>query len=234
MNNKQSILISRSIMNSRFFSLVFILLLLALTGVVLFEKRPVPRVVRTNLENLPMKIGGYTGVKDSFPDSVYKELNADKHVYRHYTDQSGNQVSLYIGYYGTAKGGRTPHNPYACLPSAGWAILDSGLTSVTVAGAGHSSVSKIYKVNYILAGKDDMYETVFHWYQSDHDKVLATGIQQNLLRFWGRVVHNRNDGAFVRVTALTSKGKIAEAKARSKRFAEMILALLPKYWPEER
>jgi EpsI family protein len=71
-----------------------------------------------------MEIAGFKATEDSFSDAVYKELNADMHVYRHYRSDDGRQVDLYIGYYGTAKGGRTPHNPYGCLPGAGWGIVE--------------------------------------------------------------------------------------------------------------
>src|SRR5665811_1355673 len=88
----------------------------------LLSIRPKPVIARTNLEYLPKEIAGYKGVDDTFPEAVNRELNADKQLYRHYRSSDGSQIDLYIGYYGTAKGGRTGHNPYACLPGAGWAI----------------------------------------------------------------------------------------------------------------
>ena len=72
-----------------------------------------------------MDIAGYKATEDFVTDSVYKELNADKYVYRHYLSSDGKQVDLYIDYYGAAKGGRTGHNSYSCLPGAGWGIIDS-------------------------------------------------------------------------------------------------------------
>ena len=117
-------------MTNKSFSVSVLLLLIATAVIVIISQREAPAVIRTNLERIPMQIADYASVEDSFSDAVYEELNADKHVYRHYTDSAGGQVDLYIGYYGTAKGGRTPHNPYACLPSQGWAILDTGVISM--------------------------------------------------------------------------------------------------------
>jgi EpsI family protein len=208
-------------------SLVIFLVTIAL--VTFISRRGNPVVVKINLENLPMEIGGYKGTEDSFPESVYRELNADKHVYRHYKNAEGKQVDLYIGYYGTAKGGRTGHNPYACLPGAGWGIVDSRevkvMTKYNADGV---------DINYILARKGEVCESVLHWYQSAGNKVLATGIQQNIQRFIGRVFYNRNDGAFVRISVRSEQRGVEEAYLLTKSFAEKILDLLPYYWPIEK
>ena len=200
----------------------------AIISVAAIASRGVPVVVKTNLENLPMEIAGYKATEDFFSDSVYKELNADKQVYRHYRSTGGKQIDLYIGYYGTAKGGRTPHNPYGCLPGAGWGIVHTEKTKL-MADYYPNGVD----VNYILARKGAVYETVLHWYQSDGSRVFATGIQQNIRRFIGKVINNRNDGAFVRISALSGESHIEESKALVEFFAQKALNLLPKYWPVE-
>lgn len=215
-------------MSKKSFTVSLIILLCTIVLVALISRRDEPIVVRTNLENLPMEIAGFKSTEDFFPDSVYKELNADRHVYRHYRNGDGKQVDLYIGYYGTAKGGRTGHNPYACLPGAGWGIVDSRNVRM------HSKdyVNGV-EVNYVLARKGETYESVLHWYQSAGDKVLSSGIQQNIERFKGRVFYNRNDGAFVRISVVTNQKGIEEANLLARSFSERILDLLPDYWPVE-
>ena len=71
-------------MSNKTFFFSLLILCLSLIAVLGIESRGTPVVVETNLENLPMQIGSYTGTKDAFSQSVYDELNADKHVYRHY------------------------------------------------------------------------------------------------------------------------------------------------------
>ena len=222
-------------MSNKSFTISLIILLTTIASVAAIASRGSPVVVATNLENLPMEIAGFKATEDFFPDSVYEELNADKHVYRHYRSSDGKQVDLYIGYYGTAKGGRTGHNPYACLPGAGWGIVKARKVQLTA----HSlPLTKYYPngvdVNYVLARKGDVFETVLHWYQSAGTKVLATGIQKNIQRFLGRILKNRNDGAFVRVSVNTDERHIDEANKLAKLFAERVLALLPNYWPVEK
>lgn len=216
-------------MSNRSFITSLIIFLVTIALVAFISMRGEPVVLKTNLEKLPMEIGGYKAIEGFFPDSVYKELNADKHVYRHYRNSDGKQIDLYIGYYGTAKGGRTPHNPYACLPGAGWGIVDSKQVNLMT-----NNYPDGISVNYVLARKGETYETVLHWYQSSGSKVLSTGIQQNIERFIGRVFYNRNDGAFVRVSVLSKEGYLKESNSLANSFAEKILDLLPEYWPLEK
>ena len=215
-------------MKNRSFSISLVILLLTIGLVFAISRRGEPVVVKTNLENIPMEIAGFKGTEDFFSESVYKELNADSHVYRHYRAEEGRQVDLYIGYYGTAKGGRTGHNPYGCLPGSGWGINEAKKEILK---------TKYYPdgvaVNHILARRGDNYGILFHWYQTAGSKVLATGIQQNVQRFIGRVFYNRDDGAFVEVSVFTKENGIEEARALVRSFSEKVLDLLPNYWPIE-
>lgn len=215
-------------MSNKFYIFSLLILLLSGGAITATVSRPVPVVVRTNLEYLPMEISGYSAVEDSFSDAVYSELNADKHIYRHYRSGSGDQVDLYIGYYGTAKGGRTGHNPYACLPGGGAAIVDTGMVHLKQATTG-----KRVPINYVLARKDGIDTVLLHWYQTEGNKVVSTGVMQNIARFSGRILKNRNDGAFVQITASTADGDVHRTKERVERFAEIVLAHLPNFWPEE-
>jgi EpsI family protein len=190
--------------------------------------RGTPAVIRTNLENLPMEIVGYSATDDVFDDSVYQTLNADKHIYRHYRSKDGFIIDLYIGYYGTAKGGRTPHNPYACLPGAGWGIVDDRKVKLKSIKPGMYET-----VNNITSRKGVVYNVVYHWYQSDRDKILSSGIEQNIQRFKGHIFYNRNDGAFVRVSSITTIEDLDNANTRVRNFSEEILNILPRYWPVE-
>ena len=215
-------------MISRPFLFSTLILLAATAAITAVNLRGSPEVRQINLDRLPLKIGGYEGVKDRFPQSVYDVLNADAHIYRHYVSPRGHRVDLYIGYYGTAKGGRTSHNPYGCLPGAGWAIVSSDQIEVPVAYETGDT-----RLNYLVSRKGPQYQCMVHWYQASGTRVLTTGWQMNIQRFVGRVLQNRNDGAYVQVSAVTGEQGLPKVKARLRAFAEEVLALLPTYWPEE-
>ncbi|MCP3178149.1 EpsI family protein [Desulfuromonas sp. KJ2020] len=211
-----------------FFRIAFGALVLTTGLVLLVNLRGEPRVLHTNLEKLPMTIADYKGTVDAFDQSIYDALGADLHLYRHYQSTQGATLSLYIGYYGTAKGGRTGHNPFACLPGAGWGIIEAD--KVTVYPDHHpEGVS----VNYVVARKDGINNLMLHWYQTAGDRVLSTGLQQNIERFRGRVLHNRNDGAYVQVNTLVREDNVTAEKERVCLFVQEVLELLPDYWPIE-
>ncbi len=215
-------------MSAKTFSIALLILIAAIITIAALSMRGLPMVVTYNLERLPMKIAGFVGTEDAFSAAVYRELNADKHVYRHYRDDNGRQVDLYIGYYGTAKGGRTPHNPQACLSGAGWGISENSQITLRM-----GPEERPVQINYILARKKEQHETILHWYQSAGDKVLATGIQQNIRRFISKILYNRNDGAFVRVSVFSRQESLAADRELAEEFAGIILNMLPDYWPVE-
>jgi EpsI family protein len=209
---------------------IIALLMLSLTVILVFRinARGVPVILHTNLENLPTHIAQYQGVEDFFSQGVYDELQADRHVYRHYRVPEGRQIDLYIGYYGTAKGGRTGHNPYACLPGSGWAVVENSMVKLRPT----YSPQEI-RLNYILSRKGRVCNIILHWYQSAGTKILSSGFEQNIQRFKGRLLYNRNDGAYVQVSSLVDEQDIPLEKEKLLVFASKVLELLPRYWPEE-
>lgn len=214
--------------NNKNFIILFTLLSLCAVIVLTICLRGDPIVINTNLENLPMQIAGYQGEKDSFSQDVYDVLDADLHIYRHYRTSDYTTLSFYLGYYGTAKGGRTGHNPYACLPGAGWGILQEGTVRVFPS----------YKpggvdINFVVAGKGEVNNIMLHWYQSAGTKILTNGLEQNIQRFKGRVLHNRNDGAYIQVNSTGTNKEIPVLKDKLVNFVQEVIELLPHYWPEE-
>lgn len=213
---------------NRPFTISVIIFLVAIAMVAFVASRGVPVVVETNLEEIPMEIAGYKAREDFFSETVYRALNAQVHVYRHYRSDEGKQIDMYIGYYSTARGGRTGHNPNACFSGAGWDFIDIHKIKLKASYCPDGAW-----VNYLLVRKGNIYEAVLHWYQSAGTKVLGSGFMQNVQRFIGRTIYNRNDGAFIRLSVTTNKEGVTEANLLLKEFGERILELLPKYWPVE-
>ena len=214
--------------SNKYFIIPLILLAFCAAFIFTIAKRGEPQVEKTNLEKLPMNLAGYIGEEDSFSQDVYDELDADLHVYRHYS-ANNTQLSLYIGYYGTAKGGRTGHNPYACLPGAGWGIIRQEIVRIYP-----SYYPKGVDINFVVAMKDGIHNVMLHWYQTSGSKIVSTGLEQNIQRFLGRVLHNRNDGAYIQISSQVMKDDVLPIKNKMTSFAQEIIEFLPNYWPEER
>lgn len=187
------------------------------------------QVVNKNLDKLPKKVMDYTSQDIEMAKLVRKELDTDVYLYRRYLKNEIDFIDLYIGYYGTKKGGRTGHNPRACYPASGWGLVNEKKVNIQII---YDNSTKIIKVNSLMVAKNQMNELVYHWYQSSRDKVLPSGISQNIHRFKEKIIFNRNDGAFIRVSTRI-EDKIEDAEKRIKLFIKKIFPLIVKYWPEE-
>jgi len=203
-----------------------VLLGLALVGILTMVLRPTLVVTDLRLDQLPMKIGSLTGTKLRFDVSVYSVLNADGNVLRNYRSQDGRVINLYIGYYGTAKGGRAKSAPQYCYTGQGWSIERWDKVSIDLPGTGK------VKINRMVVKKGSERQLVYFWDQSEAT-VMRTGWELNLHKFKHRLLYNRNDGAFVRVSMALPEGKREETEQRAREFSQAVVPLLSQFWPVE-
>ncbi len=186
-------------------------------------------VVNKNLNRLPYTINDFQGIDISLDENIVKILDTDVYLFRNYVSQGGAPITLYIGYYGTKKGGRSDHIPEGCYPGSGWSILAEGRTRIVIPG---ERWSRTVVLNTLEVKKDDATELVYHWYQSERDKVILSGLQQNMHRFMSRLMSNRDDGAFVRVS-MNNHGDKARTRDDMERFIRELFPLIAEYWPQE-
>lgn len=205
-----------------------IILLLTLGAVVQIQTRGTPKIISNPLNEIPLNLDGFNGANDQYPESVYNALNADAHIFRHYQNAAGQVADLYIGYYSTAKGGRSPHTPFGCLPGAGWGIEKNEIAKLTPEG-----YAQYVEVNSISAVKGNLNLVMLHWYQVEGEKVLKSGIAHNLQRLKNRIFNNRSDGAFIQVSAISDFQNLNAAEANVKKLATAIIGIIPRYWPVE-
>ncbi|MCP4267538.1 MAG: EpsI family protein [Candidatus Brocadiaceae bacterium] len=208
-------------MNQNRFLIPLVAIFITLGLVVYISNRSMPVVVEKRLANLPHTIGLWEGNDFSFDQYVIDELDTDESVARNYINRNNDYtVTLYIGYYGTRKGGRTAHNPNACYPSSGWDIKSDTSFNITD-GFGN--------VNRMLVQKGEMSQIVYHWYQSG-SKVVQGGIDQNINRFINKIRYNRDDGAFVRISI---DGRAEDVEDALIQFGKLIIPHIAKNWPVE-
>jgi len=185
-------------------------------------------VVKKNLDRIPYTLDGMHGIDIPLEESIIRELDPDVVVYRNYISENRKPITIYIGYYGTRKGGRSTHTPEGCYPGAGWAILKEQKVTMPI----DSRVGEVVTLNCLWVNRGNERQLVYHWYQSDKSKIIATGMQQNLNRFKRRLFHNRDDGAFIRVSQ-EIQGDDAQTKGQIEQFIKQLYPLLIKFWPEE-
>jgi EpsI family protein len=183
-------------------------------------------VTDNRLANFPLRILGYRGSDERLAESVYGVLGNDHNVLRKYADGATPPIWLYIGYYGTAKGGRPSHVPQYCYTGQGFSIEDWRHVAPPDGRPG-------IRINRMVVKRDHERQLVFFWIQSHGDKIPANGIEINFLSLRARLVGARDDGALVRLSVAIDGRGDEHAERVLSRFAGEVLRLLPEYWPFE-
>jgi EpsI family protein len=184
-------------------------------------------------EGYPRMMKDMKGTDVKMPASVYDALQADGNLLRVFEADGSSSgprdiITLYVGYYGTEKGGRSTHVPMVCYPSSGWSIL-----SVSTKKLWHATRSESVEINRYVVKKQDEYRLVYFWYQNFRGQVISNGVQQNLARIANRLRYQRDDGAFVRIEEPTTEVGLPEAERKMDSFAMDTINLLQSKWPKE-
>jgi EpsI family protein len=183
-------------------------------------------VEKKNLDMLPYTITEMKGTDVPMKTEIISELDTDVYIFRNYLAKDGKVINVYIGYYGTQKGGRSRHSPEGCYPGSGWSIVQENEEHLPV---GKEDIL----LNVIQVKKGDEKELVYHWYQTQKKIVINNGIQQNFYRLKNRLLFNRDDGAFIRVSCDIGDD-FNGAKGRIENFIRQLYPCLIEYWPQEK
>jgi EpsI family protein len=181
------------------------------------------------LGELPLVVPPWQGAEIEMDSGVEEILDADFNLQRAYVHPLGDLVWLYVGYYGTERGGRPEHTPWHCYPSAGWDIVSHDVVdAVDVPGR------PLIEGNELIVENEFGRRLVIFWYQSSHSSGMLGGLDQALDHFVSRIRIGRADGSLVRLSTPLQRGEeIETARSRLRSFAREIAPLLESHWPTE-
>jgi len=187
--------------------------------------QPPLKVDPTPLDSLPYRFDGWQGTEIGLDETVTKMLRADQNVMRSYTQPTGALVWLYIGYYGTKRGGRPEHTPEVCYPSAGWAVQRAQPVTIDPASG--------LTADEFVAERGGHRQLVQFWYRSSRRSGIHGGFRAISDRLLNRVFHGRADGALIRISTPIGEDGIPPARERLGAFAMSLERLLRAHWPRE-
>ncbi|MGH0037070.1 MAG: exosortase C-terminal domain/associated protein EpsI [Myxococcota bacterium] len=177
------------------------------------------------LHDLPRHVGSWRSEDLPIGSAVESVLRADVNLQRAYRSPTGDVIWLYVGYYGTERGGRPEHTPRGCYTGAGWGIASARTLEVDPGGE--------LRVNEYLVEREGQRRLVHFWYRSHRRTGLLGGLDQNVDRFLGRLFDRRADGALIRIsTPLDAAGETA-ARSRLSAFGSAIDPVIGDHWPNE-
>jgi EpsI family protein len=189
------------------------------------QLRPGLEVDTQALHVLPPNLQDYSSREVPLDETVEAILRADANVQREYRDPQGNRVWLYIGYYGTARGGRPDHTPEICYPAYGWRFERQRTVAI--------SPTSGLRANEYVAEKNGQQDLVEFWYRSNRRTGMLGGLDVSLDHVLGRLSNGRADGALIRISTPIRDGEEEVARARLNAFATAFDSQLATHWPRE-
>ena len=191
-----------------------VVLILVLAAAIL-AARPVQSVGTSvpAISRLPYVIGDWRGDDDdSLDEETAAELGADAYLTRTYAAASGDDVALYVAYYGSQRPGISIHSPLHCLPGTGWEPIDD--TTLPIATGSVRRVTMQKNLDRVV---------VIYWYQM-HGRAVASEIKSKVYGLFDRVRSGRSEAALVRIAVPIT----GESEAAVSRGLSFVGALLPQ------
>jgi EpsI family protein len=181
--------------------------------------------IRQRLEYFPQTIANWQGQEDAELESeVMNILKLQDYLMRRYVDTSGKNLWLYIGYWDTQRKGAQIHSPKHCLPGGGWEPLEVQRVLIPL----NQGEQKIEANRYVLQ-KERSQQVVTYWYHSQ-GAAIAGEIDAKVQLVKNAILHNRTDGALVRLTSPVS-GSIEDTFQRHVQYIQAMYPLLSAYLP---
>jgi EpsI family protein len=188
--------------------------------------RPALEVDSRELAGLPSQVDSWSSVEVPLEASVESMLQADFNLQRAYIHPLGDVIWLYVGYYGTARGGRPEHLPRTCYHAHGWNIAAQGELEVDP-GLG-------LRANEYVVEREGQVRLVHFWYRSHRETGILNMLELTVDHLLGRFLGRRADGALVRIsTPLESTEALVAARSKLVGFGAALDVLLAERWPTE-
>jgi EpsI family protein len=209
---------------------VAIMLILVVAGCAvwwLHLRMPVERDP-SSINRISLELDRWQGEEIPLSEGVERMLRADSQIQRRYLSPDADLVWLYVGYYGTERGGRPEHTPWACYPSAGWVIL----SAIEMSLGSDSSEGSGGRLNELVVQQGEARRLVHFWYQTHRTKSIATDTGLTIDHVVGRLsLSGRADGALVRLSTPIDHAGIESARLRLRDFATALESNLRENWP---
>jgi len=177
------------------------------------------------LAALPANLDDWHSRDIPLEQSVESMLQADAKVQREYMRPLGDSVWLFVGYYGTARGGRPEHTPGVCYPANGWRIERRRVVTIDAARG-------LRAIEYVVE-KNGHRDLVQFWYRSHQRTGMLGDLEMSVDHILGHLRSGRADGALVRISTPLEGNDEAAARGRLMAFAAALDLQLAAHWPTE-
>ena len=185
---------------------------------------------RQRFVTFPSAFGEWQGRTSQLEPIIEAELvgdGLDDYILADYTSASGGPpLNLYVAYFASQREGSTGHTPDVCIPGGGWAItqLDRRVFD------GSEDLGDV-PYNRAVIERGSTKQVVYYWFQ-ERGRRIANEYFVKWHIMADAMVHNRTDGAMVRlVTPVLAGESEQDADLRLQGFLKDLIPQLPGYLP---
>jgi EpsI family protein len=207
------------VLTKGFFVPIFLILIAQATAmrVLSIPERELPL---PGLNSVPFKLGAWRAAEEQAMDPAVSDyLKPDEYVIRNYVGPRGENVNLFLAYFKSLQNTYGPHSPSVCLPGAGWLVLSSKLSSISL-----PNQTRDIPVNEFVLERGGYRILTLYWYQNNRD-IWAEEFQAKLKLLPDLLRYHRSDVSLVRLI-IPLQGTGGEQERMS--CMEFIRLLFPK------
>lgn len=203
---------------------IVLYILIALAAVYVYTRSEVAVPVNQPLSEFPQRAGDWVMTGQArFDERVLAVLLPTDYLSRSYANESGERVSLYIGYHGGGPDSGPIHSPKQCLPGSGWNRLHAESRDLQVASGSMSYVQAVYQ-------KDTQKQMFLYWFQV-RDRFLTNEYFLKLAMAKNSFLSNRRESSFIRLSVMVDESE-AEARRVGEDFIQAFLPAIREFLPE--
>jgi exosortase D (VPLPA-CTERM-specific) len=185
---------------------------------------------RSNFDQFPMELAGWTGKRAYLDFEMERVLGADDYIQVDFKDPSGAAnvpVNFLVSYYQSQTEGSGIHSPEVCIPAGGWEVSKWEQTSLRLLALKGSDLV----VNRAIIQKEKERQLVYYWFEQRGRRTTNDYVAK-VYTVWDSVMRGRSDGALIRViTSINENNNIQVAEERLNRFLELAMNKIPDFVP---
>jgi EpsI family protein len=177
--------------------------------------------IPARLARIPLRVGSppFVGTRDTLDRRIVELSGADHYAAIDFRGESGPGVRLHVGVSVRSEGWL--HEPTVCLPSQGWATIDTSLVPMWAGLAGVRPGVSIWRMRLEKAGRRLL---VYYWFQwGDH--IVTSRLDRAWQRLRGLLAGERDRPVQIVILYTPIEDGESEGAAR-------VESLVRALWPE--
>ncbi|WP_372683009.1 VPLPA-CTERM-specific exosortase XrtD [Desulfosarcina sp.] len=189
-----------------------------------------PMVLKQDLADYPLELGGRTGRKSQMEAEIWAQVGGQEYTIIDYTQAGKPPINFYTAFYEyQKKGGDFIHSPRLCLPGAGWHVHSNRVRTLPTDSP--DAYGGRLQINELIIEKNGYWQLSYFWYQG-RGRNFTNEYAAKFYMVWDGIFRRRTDGALVRlISPMRSKEQVDEVRGDLDRFAVLTSKTLDEYLP---